>query len=321
MEYYPLLFTPIIKERIWGGNKLNTLLGKPAFDVPVGESWELSGVPGDVSVVQNGPLQGRSLTDLIQQEPAAILGKEVVFRFGKEFPILIKFIDAEKDLSIQVHPDDEMAAKRHGSKGKNEMWYIMNAEANARLVLGFKNDVDQAIYEVHLKNKTLLDIMHEQPVERGEVYFIKAGTVHAIGGGILLAEIQQTSDVTYRVYDYDRVGPDGKTRELHTDLALDAMDLAPADSARKSYSREQNRSNPVVHSPYFKTNYLAVTEPMRLELRHRDAFTILMCVSGEVELQAGSEKVLLPYGATTLLPAILDEVFITGQAELLEITV
>ena len=321
MEYYPLLFEPIIKERIWGGIKLNTMLGKPLHEPPVGECWELSGVSGDVSVVANGPLQGTALTELIHHDPIALLGKKVMSRFGEEFPILIKFIDAEKDLSIQVHPDDGLAAQRHGSKGKNEMWYIMDADLDARLILGFKHSVDQATYASHLKSKTLMEIMHNQPVKKGEVYFIKAGTVHAIGGGILLAEIQQTSDVTYRVYDYDRVGADGKTRELHTELALDAMDLAPADGAQITYSREPNRSNPVVRSPFFNTNYLSVTEPKQLDLHHPDAFTILMCVSGSVGLDSGSDSIVLSCGMTTLLPASLKEVFITGEGELLEITV
>ena len=321
MEYYPLLFEPIVKERIWGGKKLSHLLGKPALEVPVGESWELSGVPGDVSVIQNGSMRGSSLTNMINEDPEAILGKDVLTRFGEEFPILIKFIDADKDLSIQVHPDDELAAKRHASRGKNEMWYIMDAETDARLVLGFKKEVDQDTYERHLKNKTLFEILHEQPVNRGDVYFIKAGTVHAIGGGILLAEIQQTSDVTYRVYDYDRVGADGLKRELHTELALDAMDLAPAKGARVDYTREFNRSNPMVACPYFITNFLPVSGPVALDLQHRDAFTILMCVSGEVELESGSGKVLLSHGMTTLLPANLEEASFTGQGELLEITV
>lgn len=321
MEYYPLLFEPIVKERIWGGKKLSHLLGKPDLEFPAGESWELSGVPGDVSVIQNGSKRGSSLTDMIKEDPEAILGRDVLSRFGEEFPILIKFIDANKDLSIQVHPDDELAAKRHGSRGKNEMWYIMDAEADARLVLGFKEEVDQAGYEHHLNNKTLFEILHEQPVNRGEVYFIKAGTVHAIGGGILLAEIQQTSDVTYRVYDYDRVGADGKKRELHTELALDAMDLAPAEGARINYTREFNRSNPILACPYFITNFLPVSESVTLDLQHRHAFTILMCVSGEVVLESGSGKVLLSQGMTTLLPAILEKASISGQGELLEITV
>lgn len=320
MEYYPLTFEPIIKERIWGGHKLSALFGKPAIDVPAGESWELSGVSGDISVVRNGGLAGRGLTDLIKEDSEGMLGKKVVDRFGSQFPILIKFIDARTDLSIQVHPDDELAEIRHGSKGKTEMWYIMDADPGARLVLGFKEAIDKSIYSHHLENKTLFEILHEQPVHPGEVYFIEAGTVHAIGGGIVLAEIQQTSDVTYRVYDFDRVGADGQARELHTELALDAMDLAPAKNARKDYSRDPNTSNTVVHSPYFITSYLPVSGKTELDLSNRQAFTILMCVKGKLSVSAGAGTLELNQGMTALLPAALPHVVIEGEGELLEIT-
>lgn len=320
MKYYPLTFKPIIKERIWGGQKLNALLGKPPLDVPAGESWELSGVSGNISVVENGYLSGKRLTDLIQDDPQGILGESVVNRFGKQFPILIKFIDARTDLSIQVHPDDDLASKRHGSKGKTEMWYIMDADPGARLVLGFKKPIDQIEYTHHLESKTLFNILHEQKVRPGEVYFIEAGTVHAIGGGIVLAEIQQTSDVTYRVYDFDRVGTDGRPRELHTELALDAMNLAPAEGARIDFSRQKNHSNTVVNSPYFITNYLPVSGRVELDVLSRPAFTILMCIGGRALVSAETENLELKKGMTALLPAGIDHARIIGEGELLEIT-
>jgi len=320
MEYYPLTFKPVIKERIWGGQKLNTLFGKPAIDGPAGESWELSGVSGDISVVENGRMKGKRLTELILDDPNGFLGEDVVNRFGLEFPILIKFIDARTDLSIQVHPDDELATKRHGSKGKTEMWYIMDADPGARLVLGFKEKIDRSHYSHHLKNKTLFEVLHEQPVQRGEVYFIEAGTVHAIGGGIVLAEIQQTSDVTYRVYDYDRVGADGQGRELHTDLALDAMHLGPAEGAQIDFTRDVNQSNAVVKSPYFFTSFLPVSGSAELDLNKRQAFTIFMCVEGKVTVSAGTGSVVLSQGMTALLPADLKHVRLEGEGELLEIT-
>lgn len=320
MEYYPLKFKPIIKERIWGGEKLSALFGKPAIEGPAGESWELSGVSGDISVVENGSLKGKLLTDLIEDDPNGILGEEVVNRFGREFPILIKFIDARTDLSIQVHPDDTLATKRHGSMGKTEMWYIMDADPGSRLVLGFKEAIDESHYTDHLNNKTLFDILHEQPVQRGEVYFIEAGTVHAIGGGIVLAEIQQTSDVTYRVYDYDRVGADGQGRELHTELALEAMHLGPAEGVHIDFTRDMNRSNTIVNSPYFITRFLPVSGRVGLDLKKRQAFTILMCVGGKATVSAGTGSVVLSQGMTALLPAVMDHTEIAGEGELLEIT-
>lgn len=320
MEYYPLTFKPIIKERIWGGQKLSALFGKPAIEGPAGESWELSGVSGDISVVENGSLKGKLLTDLIEDDPNGLLGEEVVNRFGREFPILIKFIDARTDLSIQVHPDDTLASKRHGSMGKTEMWYIMDADPGSRLVLGFKEAIEESHYTHHLKNKTLFEILHEQPVQRGEVYFIEAGTVHAIGGGIVLAEIQQTSDVTYRVYDYDRLDADGQGRELHTALAIEAMHLGPAEGAHIDFTRDVNRSNTIVNSPYFITRFLPVSGRVELDLKKRQAFTILMCVGGKVTVSAGTGSVVLSQGMTALLPAVMDHTEIAGEGELLEIT-
>ena len=320
MEYYPLMFKPVIKERIWGGNKLSTLLGKSGIEGPAGESWELSGVPGTISEVLNGPLTGSLLTDLIEQDPEAILGAEVIKKHGTEFPVLIKFIDAKTDLSIQVHPDDTLAAKRHNTKGKTEMWYIMDADQGARLLLGFQKEITPSQFKLHLDKNSLNEILHEQPVQAGEVYFIKAGTVHAIGGGILLAEIQQTSDITYRVYDYDRIGADGQKRELHTDLALDAMELKPADKAGIRYSRKKNRINPVVNCPYFITHYLPVSGQIEHDLSDRNAFTIYMCVGGAVNVLAGTTTVSLSKGMTVLLPAILDRILLGGEGELLEIT-
>ena len=320
MEYYPFLFKPLIKERIWGGQKLGSLLGKPQTKGPAGESWELSGVAGSISELQNGPLAGMLLTELIERDPKAVLGSEVIRRFGHEFPILIKFIDARTDLSIQVHPDDTLAQKRHGSKGKTEMWYIMDADPGARLVLGFKEPISTSDFTSHLEDKNLIEIIHEQPIRPGEAYFIQARTVHAIGGGILLAEIQQTSDITYRIYDYDRVGTDGKQRELHTELALDAMDLAPAASAYVNFNREANQLNPVVQSPYFTTQFLPVSGSITRDFSERDAFTIFMCVQGKVELKADHHSLSLSKGMTSLIPAIIEELQIEGEAELLEIT-
>ncbi|MDH3698228.1 MAG: class I mannose-6-phosphate isomerase [Flavobacteriaceae bacterium] len=320
MKLYPLVFTPIIKARIWGGTALHQTFNKSDIGEAAGESWEISGVEGDVSVVANGPLEGKDLKELIQDYGKDLMGSSVIRKFGTEFPILIKFIDAQKDLSIQVHPDDMLAEKRHGGKGKTEMWYIMKSEPGARLLLGFNKHYTPTHYEEHLNNNTLLEILHQEAVGKGQAYFIKAGTVHAIGAGIVLAEIQQTSDITYRVYDYDRVDTTGNTRELHTELALEAIDFEPATDARLVYEKRQNQSSPLVDSPYFKTNILPVDGSVKLDLHSRDSFTILMAVEGEISISHNAYFVELAAGSTCLIPASLASIRLEGKGELLEIT-
>jgi len=222
---YPLKFTPIYKDKIWGGNKIKSVLNKDFGGLPnCGESWELSGVDGNVSVVSNGYLAGNTLEELLEVYMGDLAGDEVYEHFGNEFPLLIKFIDANDDLSIQVHPNDEMAAERHNSYGKTEMWYVLQADKGSKLQSGFNQQVDQEKYLEKLEKTELTDILNFEEVTAGDVFFIPAGRVHAIGRGILLAEIQQTSDITYRIYDYDRRDDKGNPRELHTDLALDAID-------------------------------------------------------------------------------------------------
>jgi mannose-6-phosphate isomerase len=309
-----------MKARIWGGTALSRVYGKPEIGESAGESWEISGVEGDVSVVANGPLAGKDLNELIQEYGIELMGSSVIEKFGDEFPILIKFIDAQKDLSIQVHPNDSLAEERHNGKGKTEMWYIMQAEPGARLLLGFNKDYTPAQYKEHLNNKTLMDILHQEAVEKGNAYFIKAGTVHAIGAGIVLAEIQQTSDITYRVYDFDRVNAEGNTRELHTELALEAIDFEPATEASLEYKKRQNQSSFLVDSPYFKTNILPVDGFVTLELGSRDSFTILMAVEGEISIEHDSHSLQLAAGSTCLIPASLAGIRLKGQGELLEIT-
>ena len=249
MNLYPLTFTPIFKERIWGGEKLEKELHKPIHQPLIGESWEVSTVKGDISVIDNGALKGTSLQTLIEQAPEALLGRAVYKRFGTDFPLLIKFIDAAQDLSIQVHPDDALAKARHNSFGKTEMWYIMEADPNASIIIGFNRNVSKEEYQSHLENKTLSQLLNYEKVSHGDMFFIPAGKIHAIGAGVLLAEIQQTSDITYRVYDFDRKDKHGNYRELHTELALDAIDFEQKDDFRKSYSSTENTVNPAVASP------------------------------------------------------------------------
>ncbi|WP_445383817.1 type I phosphomannose isomerase catalytic subunit [Robiginitalea sp. IMCC43444] len=319
---YPLKFHPIYKERLWGGAKLRTVLKKDVKGDRIGESWEISGVPGDVSVVCNGPLKGKNLNELIEADPEALLGKSVLDRFGKEFPILIKFIDAAQDLSIQVHPDDTLARQRHNSFGKTEMWYIMDADPGSQLIIGFEEDTTSEKYREALDAGALTELLHYQPVRAGEGYFINSGKIHAIGGGILLAEIQQTSDITYRVFDFNRKDADGKLRELHTEQALDAIDYSRKDDFVLSYERNAGQVNPMAVSQYFTTAYLEVAGNLERPLEDREAFTIMIAVEGEAAIQTGSEKVNIKRGESVLIPAAADRVDIQAYScKLLEVTI
>ncbi|MBT8182045.1 MAG: class I mannose-6-phosphate isomerase [Eudoraea sp.] len=322
MNLYPFKFYPILKERLWGGTKLGTVLGKELESDLVGESWEISGVNGDVSVVANGSYKGTSLTNLIDEFPEAILGKSVLERFGKEFPILIKFIDAQKDLSIQLHPNDELARKRHNSFGKTEMWYVMDSDEDAELIIGFKEDVTEEIYTESLKNNTLTDLLNYESVNEGDTYFINAGKIHAIGAGVLIAEIQQTSDQTYRVYDYNRKDAEGNLRELHTELSFDAIDYAKKNDFKVSYEQKINAANPMVNCPYFKTNFISLNQNIRFDLSNRDSFTIYMCIDGDVLIENDFGSILIKKGETVLVPASSSHIILNSErAKLLEITV
>ena len=319
LDIYPLQFKPILKERIWGGEKLKTVLNKPIISDRTGESWEISTIDGDVSIVSNGTLSGKSLLDLIDSSPVEILGTEVYKRFGKQFPLLFKYLDAREDLSIQVHPNDELAKKRHNSFGKTEMWYIMQADENARVIVGFKEKSDANEYLENLKNKTLLSILDDIKVKAGDVFFLETGTVHAIGAGLVVAEIQQTSDITYRLYDFDRIDAAGNQRELHIDLALDAINYNKVDTHKK-YNTELNQSNTVVDCPYFTTNFIPLEGKISIH-KTGNSFTVFMCVEGSFEIECGDTKFQYTKGDTILIPAALKTFILNGKASVLEIYV
>ncbi|SNZ02103.1 type I phosphomannose isomerase catalytic subunit [Flagellimonas pacifica] len=322
MALYPLKFTPILKERLWGGTKLKDVLRKPIESDITGESWELSGVRGDISEVSNGVFSGTSLQALINERAEELLGKSVVERFGKDFPILIKFIDAKQDLSIQLHPNDELAKKRHDSFGKTEMWYVMDADPGAKLIVGFNKDVEKEEYVESLENDTLLDLMNYEEVTEGDTFFINTGKIHAIGAGVLLAEIQQTSDVTYRVFDFNRRDKNGNLRELHTDLAMDAIDYSKKDDFKVNYSNKQDAVNEMVDCPYFKTNFLELNDNLDQDVSERDSFTIYMCVGGEAEITNDWGSVSIKKGETLLVAAESKSIHIdTKGAKLLEVTI
>ncbi len=320
-KLYPLKFQPILKERIWGGNKLASVLNKDTNSDGIGESWEISDVEGDTSVVTNGSLKGTSLKELQLQFGADLIGEKNHKIFQDKFPILIKFIDAKQDLSIQLHPNDELAAERHNSFGKTEMWYVMQADKDSNLIVDFNQKMDKDKYLHHLNNKTLPEVLNFDKVKEGDAYFIEVGRVHAIGAGVMLAEIQQTSDVTYRVYDWDRVDVNGNSRELHNDLALDAIDFDMPDNYKVKYRKKDNVSNEMVTCPYFTTNYLEVTKTIKKENTY-DSFVIYICVEGEASIETENHSETIKKGETILLPAAIKKYSInTNKAKLLEVYV
>ncbi len=318
-EPYPLRFFPILKERIWGGTLLKDFLNKSVTSSATGESWEISAVEGDVSVATNGVYQDLSLTEIIARFPEQLLGTDVYKRFGANFPLLFKFIDAREDLSIQVHPNDELAMQRHDTFGKTEMWYVLKADPGARLIIGFKEKSSREDYLKHLEKKELPQILKSYYPKPGDVFYLETGTVHAIGAGILVAEIQQSSDVTYRVYDWDRVDSDGKSRELHTELALDAINYDVVDPVRK-FSTDKNALNPIVDSPYFTTSLIPLDGHVQF-LNDGRTFRVLMCVDGGCEVRFNSNSERLQMGETLLVPAALEQYQLTGKASVLEIRI
>lgn len=317
MKIYPLQFQPILKDRIWGGTKLKTYLNKPITSEITGESWEISTVENDVSVIANGFFKGKSLNELINEFPEEVLGTKVYKQFGKQFPLLFKYLDAREDLSIQVHPNDELAKNRHNSFGKTEMWYVMQADDDAQLIVGFKEKSSPEQYLKSLKNNSIIDILDVKKVKQGDVFFLATGTVHAIGAGTVIAEIQQTSDVTYRIYDFDRVDANGNTRELHVDLALDAINYNVVE-AQKDYSKVENVSNEIVNCQYFTTNFIPLDGEIRFD-NDKESFSVYMCVEGSFELIYEEEKYVYKTGDTILIPAEITEFEIKGKASVLEI--
>ena len=320
-DLHPLKFAPILKEKIWGGSKLGSILDKPSKAANIGESWEISDVDGDTSIVSQGSLKGQSLKQLIVKYKGDLVGNRVYNEFGEKFPLLIKFIDAKQDLSVQLHPNNNLAAKRHNSFGKTEMWYVMQADENANLIVGFNKKVNRQEYMRHVENKTLSKILNFESVNKGDTFFIDVGRIHAIGAGVMLAEIQQTSDITYRVYDWDRVDAQGNSRELHKDLALEAIDFNMDDDFKVSYSDRLNTSNQMVKCPYFTTNFLEVEGEVSIA-NSKDSFMIYICVEGEVKVDTNQFEELLKKGETVLIPSSLKNFrLISKGAKLLEVYV
>lgn len=317
---YPLKFKPRFKERIWGGDALAGRMGKRLPEgKKIGESWELSGVQGDISVVSNGKLKGNNLEELIEVYMGDLVGEKVFEKFGVEFPLLIKLIDAQDVLSIQVHPDDELARERHNSYGKTEMWYVIDNQPGSFLYVGFKDKVTREQYLEAVKNGNLPELLAKWVVKPGDAYFIPAGTIHAIGKGLLIAEIQQTSDVTYRVDDWGRVDDMGNPRELHTELAVDAIDFGEPKELDVTAAPIVNEAVNVAKSQYFTTNEIELDGSIERDYAPLDSFVIYMCLEGELKVgfPGGEEK--LEKGETMLVPAEIDAVTLSGKGNLLEV--
>lgn len=321
---YPLKFKPIYKDKIWGGQKIKTSLGMDFGDLPnCGEAWVISGVDGNPTEVSNGFLAGNELNELVEIYMGELVGEKIFDQFGNEFPLLIKFIDSNDWLSIQVHPDDVLARKRGIGQGKTEMWYMLDADDNAELIAGFNKKIDKEEYLQHLENKTLKDILNFEKVNKGDVFYIPAGRVHSLGPGCLLAEIQQTSDTTYRIYDWDRIDLSGMTRELHTKEAIDAIDFEFHKKYKTEFKAKANATSPIVESPYFTTRIIKLDKPVLKNYSDLDSFVIYLATEGEVVLKWEGGEINLKKGESLLIPASFDNLAINPliKSTLLEIFV
>jgi mannose-6-phosphate isomerase len=323
-ELYPLKFEPILKEKIWGGTSLVNHYHKKADpENKYGESWEVSAISDNLSVVCNGFLAGNNIEELIEVYMGDITGDSVYERFGVEFPLLIKLIEAKNDLSVQVHPGNEMAMERHKAYGKTEMWYIIESENDSRIYTGFKKPVTRDEYLEALESGNLQELLNAENPEPGDFFFTPAGRIHAIGSGILLAEIQQTSDVTYRIYDWNRKDDNGNERELHNDLALDAIDFSASGKNMIKAQPMMNKTETLVNCEYFTTNVINFNENISKDYNLIDSFVIYMCIEGEflIRWDGNSEPVIR--GETVLLPALIKEVSLepAPEAKVLEILI
>lgn len=314
---YPLKFEPILKQTLWGGDKIIPFKHLNETLPNVGESWEVSAVEGSESVVANGTDKGYTLPEMVRKYKEELVGEANYARFGNKFPLLIKFIDARLDLSIQVHPGDELAKKRHNSFGKNEMWYVIAADKGAKLISGFAEEITPKEYKDRVHNGTFAEVLQTCAIEPGDVFYVPAGRVHGIGAGAFVAEIQQTSDITYRIFDYNRKDKDGKSRELHTSQAMDAINFSDVqDDFRTEYERVQNEPVEMVASPYFTTSVYDMTEEITCDYSELDSFVIFICVEGSCRLTDDNQnEITLRAGETVLLPAAVQEVTIVPEGQ------
>lgn len=319
---YPIKFKPILKETLWGGSALKERFGKHSKQgSTVGESWEINGMSSECSVVANGFLKGNTLEEITEIYMGDLVGDSLYEKFGNEFPLLIKFIDARATLSIQVHPDDRLSTERHHAWGKTEMWYVIDAAPGAVIYTGFRKKITKEEYLHYLENKKLDQLINSTPVKPGDVFFIPAGMVHAIGAGVLLAEIQQTSDITYRIYDWDRVDAHGRPREMHTELALDAINFELDQTGLLKIEPSLNHSVKLASCRYFYTSLLQIDRPVIKDFSLTDSFIIYICIRSMVVIDCLGHSEDLRAGETVLIPASADNITIIpqGTATLLEV--
>jgi mannose-6-phosphate isomerase len=315
-DLYPLKFNPIFKEKIWGGDKIKKVFRMDYSPLPnCGEAWVLSGYGEEISVVNNGFLAENQLDELIEVYMGDLVGEAVYEKYGSKFPLLIKILNTNDWLSIQVHPDDALAKIRHNDLGKTEMWYVADAEPEAELISGFNREMDADLYLTTLNNGTINEILNYEKVHKGDVFFMPAGRVHALGPGLLIFEIQQTSDLTYRIYDFDRLDDKGNSRQLHTDLALDALDFTRYNSYRTDYEPAFNKTVPVVESTYFNTSVIHFDKAVIKDYSGIDSFVILQCAEGNcsIEYEGGTE--MLKAGEVLLVPASMERIEIVPHTE------
>lgn len=313
------VFTDYFKETLWGGHRILPFKGLPADERLIGESWELSGIPGHESVVKGGAYDGLTLTELAGREKEALLGKENYERFGADFPLLVKFIDASQPLSVQVHPDDRLAQERHGCPGKTEMWYVADCEPGAYLLDGFNREVTADEYASRVADCTLSDVLRRYDVQKGDVFYLPAGRVHSIGSGCFICEIQQSSDVTYRIYDFGRTDSEGNPRQLHVEEARDAIDYTVTEPEKRPEVKVDEPAT-LVRSPYFTTSIYRLTEPISCDYSELDSFVILICTAGICRVVCGEEEYRLTAGHTLLVAAEAEGVCLVPEsdAEVLE---
>ena len=306
---YPLKFKPIFKEKIWGGRKIKEELGLDYGNLPnCGEVWLLSGLWEEQSEVLNGDFAGDEINDLVETFMGDLVGEGVFDRFGEQFPLLIKIIDANDWLSVQVHPDDELAEKRELGNGKTEMWYVMRADPGAELVAGFNCEMNRMKYIRIMKDNAIESVLNREKVRQGDVFYLPAGRVHALGPDIMVAEIQQTSDTTYRIYDWDRIDLAGMKRELHVAQALDAIDFDPVAHYKTPYEDALNKTVPVIDSPYFTTNLLHLSGEMAKDYAELDSFVLLMPVEGKFSLEWENGSIFVKAGEVVLIPNVIEKV-------------
>lgn len=304
---YPLKFFPVFKDKIWGGDKIKTVLGFNYGDLPnCGEAWMLSGIEDSESIVSNGFLEGNTLTEVLEVYMGDLVGEECFDKYGLYFPLLIKWLDTQADLSVQVHPDNALAMEREGSLGKDELWYIVDVEPLSSLICGFARKTTQYQYLESMKKKDILSLLSKQDVNKGDAYNIPSGTIHGLGAGLLLAEIQQASDITYRLYDWDRTGENGISRELHTDLGLAAIKFENKDAGLVEYSKIKNFTNPLCHTPSFKVNYLSLDTGLDKNISEQDIFIVYMCTKGNGVLKVDTHALEIKVGEVVMVPAISD---------------